>query len=182
MWPARTPPTSPCGSSATAIDYVLNGRKWWSSGALHPHCKIMIVMGKTRSGRPATSQQSHDPRAVRHPGRERSCAGCPCSATRTRRATPKSSSRRARPGRQPDRRRGRGLHDRPGAPRAGAHPSLHALDRRRRACARADVPRAADARHLRPAVRGAGQHPGLDRRVADRDRDGAPARRSRRPG
>ncbi|MGA8363185.1 MAG: acyl-CoA dehydrogenase family protein [Solirubrobacteraceae bacterium] len=28
-------------------DYVLNGRKWWTSNALHPHCKIMIVMGKT---------------------------------------------------------------------------------------------------------------------------------------
>jgi len=27
--------------------YVLNGRKWWTSGALHPHCRIMIVMGKT---------------------------------------------------------------------------------------------------------------------------------------
>ncbi len=27
--------------------YVLNGRKWWISGALHPHCRIMIVMGKT---------------------------------------------------------------------------------------------------------------------------------------
>ncbi|HEY7961125.1 MAG TPA: acyl-CoA dehydrogenase family protein [Solirubrobacteraceae bacterium] len=28
-------------------EYVLNGRKWWTSGALHPHCRIMIVMGKT---------------------------------------------------------------------------------------------------------------------------------------
>jgi acyl-CoA dehydrogenase len=28
-------------------DYVLNGRKWWISGALHPHCRVMIVMGKT---------------------------------------------------------------------------------------------------------------------------------------
>jgi acyl-CoA dehydrogenase len=28
-------------------DYVLNGRKWWTSNALHPHCRIMIVMGKT---------------------------------------------------------------------------------------------------------------------------------------
>jgi acyl-CoA dehydrogenase len=28
-------------------DYVLNGRKWWTSNALHPNCKIMIVMGKT---------------------------------------------------------------------------------------------------------------------------------------
>src|SRR6202051_4737897 len=29
-------------------DYVLNGRKWWTSNALHPHCRIMIVMGKTQ--------------------------------------------------------------------------------------------------------------------------------------
>jgi acyl-CoA dehydrogenase len=28
-------------------EYVLNGLKWWTSGALHPHCRIMIVMGKT---------------------------------------------------------------------------------------------------------------------------------------
>jgi acyl-CoA dehydrogenase len=27
--------------------YVLNGRKWWTSNALHPHCRILIVMGKT---------------------------------------------------------------------------------------------------------------------------------------
>ncbi|HTO53559.1 MAG TPA: acyl-CoA dehydrogenase family protein [Myxococcota bacterium] len=27
--------------------YVLNGRKWWTSGILHPHCEILIVMGKT---------------------------------------------------------------------------------------------------------------------------------------
>ncbi|MFO1160227.1 MAG: acyl-CoA dehydrogenase family protein [Reyranellaceae bacterium] len=27
--------------------YVINGRKWWSSGALNPRCKIFIVMGKT---------------------------------------------------------------------------------------------------------------------------------------
>jgi acyl-CoA dehydrogenase len=28
-------------------DYVLNGRKWWSSGAMAPECKILIVMGVT---------------------------------------------------------------------------------------------------------------------------------------
>ncbi len=28
-------------------DYVLNGRKWWSSGAARERCKIFIVMGKT---------------------------------------------------------------------------------------------------------------------------------------
>jgi len=34
--------------------YVLNGRKWWSSGALDPRCKLFIFMGKT------------DPNAARH--------------------------------------------------------------------------------------------------------------------
>jgi acyl-CoA dehydrogenase len=28
-------------------DYVINGRKWWSSGAMDPRCKVAIVMGKT---------------------------------------------------------------------------------------------------------------------------------------
>ena len=39
-------------------DYVLNGRKWWISGALHPHCRIMIVMGKTLTEGPRHRQQS----------------------------------------------------------------------------------------------------------------------------
>jgi acyl-CoA dehydrogenase len=39
-------------------DYVLNGRKWWISGALHPHCKIMIVMGKSSPEAPRHRQQS----------------------------------------------------------------------------------------------------------------------------
>ncbi len=39
-------------------EYVLNGRKWWTSGALHPHCRIMIVMGKTAPDAPVHKQQS----------------------------------------------------------------------------------------------------------------------------
>jgi acyl-CoA dehydrogenase len=39
-------------------DYVLNGRKWWTSGAMHPHCRIMIVMGKTSFKGPRHKQQS----------------------------------------------------------------------------------------------------------------------------
>ncbi|XVS60613.1 acyl-CoA dehydrogenase family protein [Actinosynnema sp. CA-299493] len=35
-------------------EYVVNGTKWWSSGAMNPHCAIFIVMGKT------------DPDAERH--------------------------------------------------------------------------------------------------------------------
>jgi acyl-CoA dehydrogenase len=41
-----------------AGEYVLNGRKWWISGALHPHCRIMIVMGKTRTDGGRHGQQS----------------------------------------------------------------------------------------------------------------------------
>jgi len=39
-------------------EYVLNGRKWWISGALHPHCRMMIVMGKTLTDGPRHKQQS----------------------------------------------------------------------------------------------------------------------------
>ncbi|WP_306319422.1 MULTISPECIES: acyl-CoA dehydrogenase family protein [unclassified Streptomyces] len=39
-------------------DYILNGRKWWTSNALHPHCKVLIVMGKTDPDGPAFRQQS----------------------------------------------------------------------------------------------------------------------------
>jgi acyl-CoA dehydrogenase len=39
-------------------DYVLNGRKWWISNTLHPHCRILIVMGKTQPDAPVHRQQS----------------------------------------------------------------------------------------------------------------------------
>ena len=38
--------------------YVVNGRKWWSSGVGDPRCKIAIVMGKTDPDAPKHSQQS----------------------------------------------------------------------------------------------------------------------------
>jgi alkylation response protein AidB-like acyl-CoA dehydrogenase len=38
--------------------YVLNGRKWWSSGAGDPRCALAIVMGKTAPGAPRFAQQS----------------------------------------------------------------------------------------------------------------------------
>ncbi|MED3997706.1 acyl-CoA dehydrogenase family protein [Peribacillus frigoritolerans] len=43
-----------CSIERTGNEYVINGRKWWSSGAGDPRCKIAIVMGKT------------DPEAAKH--------------------------------------------------------------------------------------------------------------------
>lgn len=39
-------------------EYVINGRKWWTSGAGDPRCKIFIVMGKTDPEAPRHAQQS----------------------------------------------------------------------------------------------------------------------------
>jgi acyl-CoA dehydrogenase len=39
-------------------DYVINGRKWWTSNALHAHCRVLIVMGKTDPDGPIRRQQS----------------------------------------------------------------------------------------------------------------------------
>ena len=39
-------------------EYVLNGNKWWSSGAGDPRCKISIFMGKTDPNAPRHKQQS----------------------------------------------------------------------------------------------------------------------------
>ncbi len=39
-------------------EYVINGRKWWSSGAGDPRCKIAIFMGKSDPSAPAHGQQS----------------------------------------------------------------------------------------------------------------------------
>ena len=39
-------------------EYVINGRKWWSSGVGDPRCSIAIVMGKTNPDAPLHQQQS----------------------------------------------------------------------------------------------------------------------------
>jgi len=38
--------------------YIINGRKWWTSGAMDPRCKLCILMGKTNPNAPLHSQQS----------------------------------------------------------------------------------------------------------------------------
>ena len=39
-------------------EYIVTGRKWWTSGAMDPRCKILIVMGKTAPDNPPHQQQS----------------------------------------------------------------------------------------------------------------------------
>jgi len=39
-------------------EYVINGRKWWSSGAMDPRCQILIVMGRTDPAADRHHQQS----------------------------------------------------------------------------------------------------------------------------
>uniref|UniRef100_A0A7M4F8L8 Acyl-CoA dehydrogenase family member 10 n=1 Tax=Crocodylus porosus TaxID=8502 RepID=A0A7M4F8L8_CROPO len=38
--------------------YILNGHKWWISGALDPRCRLCVFMGKTNPGAPRHKQQS----------------------------------------------------------------------------------------------------------------------------
>ena len=54
-------------------EYVINGRKWWISGAGDPRCRIYIVMGKTDPEAPKHSAVD-DPGAGRHAGYQRDAA------------------------------------------------------------------------------------------------------------
>src|SRR5712671_1849503 len=47
-----------CRIERNGNDYLVNGRKWWSSGAGDPRCKLFIVMGKTEPGAAKYAQQS----------------------------------------------------------------------------------------------------------------------------
>jgi acyl-CoA dehydrogenase len=73
-----------------ANDYVINGRKWWTSGALDPRCKIMIVMGQSDPDNPDRYRRQ-SMILCRCPTRASSSSGCCRSLAMTRRrmATPK---------------------------------------------------------------------------------------------
>ncbi|AKU98801.1 Acyl-CoA dehydrogenase [Labilithrix luteola] len=47
-----------CSIRGDGDSYVIHGRKWWTSGAMDPRCKIAIVMGKTDPDAPRHLQQS----------------------------------------------------------------------------------------------------------------------------
>jgi acyl-CoA dehydrogenase len=47
-----------CRIESDGDDYVITGRKWWSSGAMSPRCKVAIVMGVTDPGADTYHRQS----------------------------------------------------------------------------------------------------------------------------
>ena len=67
-------------------EWVINGEKYYISGAGDPRCKIMIVMVKTSPDALAAVPAVADPRADGHAGPRPSWDRCTCSARTTRRA------------------------------------------------------------------------------------------------
>jgi len=57
-----------CRIQRDGDDYVINGRKWWISGAASSRCKVFILMGKTDPDAPTYTQQSQILVPVETPG------------------------------------------------------------------------------------------------------------------
>ncbi|XP_023641973.1 probable acyl-CoA dehydrogenase IBR3 [Capsella rubella] len=47
-----------CSIRRQGDSYVINGTKWWTSGAMDPRCRVLILMGKTDFNAPKHKQQS----------------------------------------------------------------------------------------------------------------------------
>ena len=45
-------------------EYLINGRKWWSSGAGDPRCKVAIFMGRTDPGKPDRAAPRHEQQSM----------------------------------------------------------------------------------------------------------------------
>ena len=158
-------------------DYVINGRKWWSSGVGDPRCKVAIVMGKTNPNAAAAPAAVADPGAAGRSGDEgRAHAAGVRLRRRARTATPRCCSRTSACrstnlllG------EGRGFEISPGAARAGPHPPLHAHHRRGRGGAGEDVPAADEPQGVRQVHLRAFGVGAAGRRRPHRHRDEPPA-------
>ena len=129
-------------------EYVLNGTKWFSSGALRRPLQGAHRHGQDRPERAPAPAAVDDRRAEGHAGRHASAARRTCSATTTRGGHPEIVYEDVRvPADNLLGEEGGGFAIVAGPPRPGPHPPLHALDRRGRAGARADGrPRRSSAR------------------------------------
>ena len=130
--------------------YVINGRKWWSSGVGDPRCKIAILMGKT------------DPTAAKHQQQSQILVPLDTPGIKVEKMLPVFGyddaphghaqvlleNVRVPAGEHPAR-RGPRLRDRAGPARPGPHPSLHAHHRQGRGGAGEDGAAAVVAHRLR---------------------------------
>jgi len=156
--------------------YVINGRKWWSSGMGDPRCKVIVFMGKSDPNAPAYRQQSmiivpRDTPGIKivkmlHVFGYDDAPHGHAEVIYDNVRVPKENMLLGE---------GPRLRDRAGPPRAGPHPSLHARHRRRRACPGDGDQAGQEPRRLRPARLGDGRHQGACRRHAHGDRHGPPA-------
>ena len=135
-------------------EWVINGEKYYISGAGDPRCKIMIVMVKTSPDAAPQQAAVADPGADRH-ARRRDHRADARVRPRPRAARPHAPALQQCAGAEGEhaaRRRPR-LRDLAGAARAGPHPSLHAHHRQGRKGARPDGDARPDPRSLRQADR-----------------------------
>ena len=140
-------------------DYVINGHKWWISGAGDPRCRIAIFMGQSNPDAPPHTAAIDDPGADGHQGHHHQAHD---DGLRLRRcaAWPRGDHVRERAGAGSEhaaRRRPR-LRDRAGTARPRPHSPLHAADRRGRTRAGNDV-RARQRRASRSARRSRSRAP-----------------------
>ena len=157
-------------------EYVINGTKWWSSGAGDPRCKIAIFMGKTDFNAPKHAQQSMIVVPFDTPGitikRMLTVFGNDHAPHGHGEVTYKDVRV---PAAQPAAGRRPRLRDRAGTAGPRPHPPLHARDRHGGARARADGQALPRARRVRQAARGVRLDPPGHRQVAHGDRAGPPA-------
>jgi aminoglycoside phosphotransferase (APT) family kinase protein/NAD(P)-dependent dehydrogenase (short-subunit alcohol dehydrogenase family)/alkylation response protein AidB-like acyl-CoA dehydrogenase len=153
-------------------EYVINGRKWWSSGAGDPRCKIYIVMGKTNPDHASRhSQQSMVLGAGGHQGHLDPAPLCVFGYDDAPHGHMEIELKDVRvPASSILLGEGRGFEIAQGRPRAGPHPPLHAPHRPGRGRAREDVQARERARRLRPHGRRAGRYARAHRRGAHHDR------------
>ena len=114
-------------------EYVVNGRKWWSTGAPEPRCKISIFMGKTDPEAKRHEQQSMILVPLDTPGVEIERTLSVFGYDEAPHGHAEISFNDVRvPGREHPLGRGQGLRHRAGSAGPGPHPPLHAPDRRGR--------------------------------------------------
>ena len=131
--------------------YVLNGRKWWTTNAAHPNLRILIVMGKTApDGRPPPAAVD-DPRPAATPRRARRARPAGVRLHETEGHGELEFTDVRVPLENILAGEGMGFMIAQARLGPGPHPPLHAGDRHGRAGARADVPARRRARGVRPA-------------------------------